>query len=92
MLATMGHWDGPVRQHGDPCAGRYRLGTWLHDGGRIVAVSDEEGRETLTVHDVTGANAPQRLDGVDLSSHCPHGRPVLLRMPLGEIERRFGRA
>ena len=23
--------------------------------------------------------------------HCPHGRPVLLRMPLGEIERRFGR-
>jgi DNA mismatch repair protein MutL len=33
-----------------------------------------------------------QLDGVDLSSHCPHGRPVLLRMPLGEIERRFGRA
>jgi DNA mismatch repair protein MutL len=32
-----------------------------------------------------------QLDGVDLSSHCPHGRPVLLRMPLGEIERRFGR-
>ncbi len=31
------------------------------------------------------------LDGVDLSAHCPHGRPVLLRMPLGEIERRFGR-
>ena len=24
-------------------------------------------------------------------SHCPHGRPVLLRMPLAEIERRFGR-
>ncbi len=33
-----------------------------------------------------------QLDAVDLSSHCPHGRPVLLRMPLGEIERRFGRA
>ena len=29
---------------------------------------------------------------VDLRSHCPHGRPVLLRLPLGEIERRFGRA
>ena len=32
-----------------------------------------------------------QLDDVDLRSHCPHGRPVLLRMPLGEIERRFGR-
>jgi DNA mismatch repair protein MutL len=33
-----------------------------------------------------------QLDGVDLRSHCPHGRPVLLRLPLGEIERRFGRS
>jgi hypothetical protein len=28
---------------------------------------------------------------VDLRSHCPHGRPVLLRMPLAEIEQRLGR-
>jgi DNA mismatch repair protein MutL len=33
----------------------------------------------------------EQLDGVDLRSHCPHGRPVMLRLPLGEIERRFGR-
>jgi DNA mismatch repair protein MutL len=33
-----------------------------------------------------------QLDEVDLRSHCPHGRPVLLRMPLPEIERRFGRS
>jgi DNA mismatch repair protein MutL len=32
-----------------------------------------------------------QLDDVDLRSHCPHGRPVLLRMPLGEIEQRLGR-
>jgi DNA mismatch repair protein MutL len=32
-----------------------------------------------------------QLDAVDLRSHCPHGRPVLLRMSIGEIERRFGR-
>jgi DNA mismatch repair protein MutL len=32
-----------------------------------------------------------QLDTVDLRSHCPHGRPVLLRMALPEIERRFGR-
>ena len=32
-----------------------------------------------------------QLDDVDLRSHCPHGRPVMLRLPLAEIERRFGR-
>ncbi|MBN2574232.1 MAG: DNA mismatch repair endonuclease MutL [Deltaproteobacteria bacterium] len=32
-----------------------------------------------------------QLDGVDLRSHCPHGRPVLLRMPMAEIEQRLGR-
>jgi DNA mismatch repair protein MutL len=32
-----------------------------------------------------------QLDEVDLRSHCPHGRPVLLRMPLSEIEQRLGR-
>jgi DNA mismatch repair protein MutL len=31
------------------------------------------------------------LDGVDFRGHCPHGRPVLLRMPLSDLERRFGR-
>jgi DNA mismatch repair protein MutL len=32
-----------------------------------------------------------QLDEVDLRSHCPHGRPVLVRLPLTELERRFGR-
>lgn len=45
--------------------------------------------------DVLGREQAQallvQLDQVDLRSHCPHGRPVLLRMPLAEIERRFGR-
>ncbi len=33
----------------------------------------------------------ESMDGIDYRAHCPHGRPVLLRMSLGEIERRFGR-
>ena len=33
-----------------------------------------------------------RLDGVDFRAHCPHGRPLLLRMATGEIARRFGRS
>jgi DNA mismatch repair protein MutL len=45
--------------------------------------------DTLGRQEVLGLLA--QLDDVDLRSHCPHGRPVLLRMPLGEIERRFGR-
>jgi DNA mismatch repair protein MutL len=31
------------------------------------------------------------MDGIDFRAHCPHGRPVLLRLSLGELERRFGR-
>jgi len=31
------------------------------------------------------------LDRVDFSAHCPHGRPVLKRLPLSEIERMFRR-
>jgi len=45
--------------------------------------------------DVLGREQAQallaQLDAVDLRSHCPHGRPVLLRMSLTELERRFGR-
>jgi DNA mismatch repair protein MutL len=31
------------------------------------------------------------LDGLDYRAYCPHGRPVLVRLSLNEIERRFGR-
>jgi DNA mismatch repair protein MutL len=31
------------------------------------------------------------MDGVDFRAHCPHGRPVLLRMGIAELARRLGR-
>jgi DNA mismatch repair protein MutL len=31
------------------------------------------------------------MDAVDFRAHCPHGRPVLLRIGIAEIARRFGR-
>ena len=32
-----------------------------------------------------------QMDGIDFRAHCPHGRPVLLRIGTAEIARRFGR-
>jgi DNA mismatch repair protein MutL len=32
------------------------------------------------------------LDASDFRSHCPHGRPVLVRLSIPELERRFGRS
>jgi DNA mismatch repair protein MutL len=33
----------------------------------------------------------EAMDGVDYRVHCPHGRPVLLRIGITELARRFGR-
>ncbi len=33
----------------------------------------------------------ESMDEVDYKAHCPHGRPVLLRISVAEIARRFGR-
>ncbi len=32
------------------------------------------------------------LDEVDFNAHCPHGRPVMIRLTLAEVERLFKRA
>jgi DNA mismatch repair protein MutL len=31
------------------------------------------------------------LDDVDFAGHCPHGRPLVMRMSFGELERKVGR-
>jgi DNA mismatch repair protein MutL len=31
------------------------------------------------------------LDQVDFAGHCPHGRPVVMRLPYAELERKVGR-
>ncbi|MBW2186983.1 MAG: DNA mismatch repair endonuclease MutL [Deltaproteobacteria bacterium] len=33
----------------------------------------------------------QQLDGVDFNQHCPHGRPILQRLRLNDVEKMFRR-
>jgi len=44
------------------------------------AVPPEEARSLL-----------EALDEVDFSGHCPHGRPIIMRIGFGELEHRVGR-
>jgi DNA mismatch repair protein MutL len=44
--------------------------------------------------DISGEEARALLDGldaIDFKARCPHGRPVVFELPLGELERRVGR-
>ncbi|HVA37977.1 MAG TPA: PDZ domain-containing protein [Candidatus Dormibacteraeota bacterium] len=59
---TMAHWEEGVLHHGKGSGVRYRLAEWLHDGKRIVVVSDEGGRETFEVHHVDGSVPPREVD------------------------------
>jgi DNA mismatch repair protein MutL len=45
--------------------------------------------DRLSAHEVEALL--RSMDEVDFRAHCPHGRPVLLRMSIDEIARRFGR-
>jgi DNA mismatch repair protein MutL len=71
------------------------------DATELVADALDHVLATMACHSVVRAGdvlgAPEvralleSMDGIDYRAHCPHGRPVLLRMSVGEIERRFGR-
>ena len=58
---TFAHWEDAVLQYGRPDGVRYRLAQWLPDGVRLVAVSDGEGEETLTILHPDGRERLVRL-------------------------------
>jgi tricorn protease len=62
---SMGNWEGPVLQHGEPDGVRYRMLEWLNDGKRFVAVSDETGREALVIFNPEVAEEPKVLSGIE---------------------------
>src|SRR5262249_6951762 len=89
-------------RHGDPAQLLRRL---LDEWERAGTPSDEERVAKLLAeiacHSVVRAGdrlgpgetqaLVRSLDGVDLTAPAPHGRALLLRFPLAEIGRRFGR-
>ncbi len=50
---TLGNWEGPVLQFGEKDGMRYRLPIWMHDGKRVLVVSDDAGDESLEIYDAT---------------------------------------
>ncbi len=56
---SLGNWEGPVLQHGAPDGVRYRMLEWLNDSKRLVAISDETGREALVVFNPEDASEPK---------------------------------
>lgn len=60
---SFAHWEGPVRQHGEPDGVRYRLLRWLNDHERLIAAAGDDGpRERLTVLTADGSATPRWLD------------------------------
>ncbi len=92
---------GGIR-HGDPAQLlRELLETWSADGAPSEAQRLERVLAEIACHSVVRAGdrlSPSEveallraMDDADFSTNGPHGRPVLLRLPLSEIARRFGR-
>ena len=73
-----------------------------HGGSRAVEDRLDSVFATLACHSAVRAGDPlsppevaslfASLDAIDFRAHCPHGRPVLLRIRVDEIARRFGRS
>ncbi len=88
-------------RHGDPAELlRALLGRWAEDGAPSDAEQLERALAEIACHSVVRAGDRlsageaeallRALDGVGDAPN-PHGRPLMLRLPLAEIARRFGR-
>ena len=89
-------------RHGDPAdLLRRLLDEWTASGTPTEAELLARARSEIACHSVVRAGDRldpheaeallRNLDDLDPATPNPHGRPVLLRLPLAEIARRFGR-
>jgi DNA mismatch repair protein MutL len=92
---------GGIR-HGDPTHLLRKLLTdWANDGAPSEAERLDRVLAEIACHSVVRAGdrlSPSEaeallrsMDGADFSTHGVHGRPVMLRLSLADIARRFGR-
>jgi DNA mismatch repair protein MutL len=56
---------------------------------RIACHSVVRGNRTMTVTEIAALFS--QMDATDFSSNCPHGRPVLQKLTLAEVEKMFKR-
>src|SRR2546421_11262527 len=62
---SMGNWEGPVLQRGEPDGIRYRFLEWLNDGKRLLAINDATGRESLVVFNPEDAGEPKTFPDIE---------------------------
>ena len=62
---TFSNWEGAVRQHGERDGVRYRLLRWLHDGERLIGISDADGEERLVTFHTDDSQTPELLPELD---------------------------
>ncbi len=62
-LHAMGLWEGAPRRLGAVSRARYRLPSWLPDGKRVLAVTDEGGEEDLVIFTIDGSKEPRKIQG-----------------------------
>lgn len=62
---------------------------WDHLAATLACHASVRGGQTLSVDEVR--SLLMALEEVERSGHCPHGRPVAVRLSETEIRRRFGR-
>lgn len=77
------------------------LGEISHAGERAFSGAIDRAIATMACHGSVRAGDPvapeearallASLDEVDFAGHCPHGRPVVMRIGWGELEHRVGR-
>ena len=88
---SFAHWEGAVRQHGEPDGVRYRFLTWLGDHERLVAAAgDDREEERLVILTADGSTPPRWLDGVDVGrlvelTVSPHADEVAVTNHRGEL-------
>jgi len=65
---AMANWSGPVYQLGAKPGARYRLPAWLHDGKKIVFITDEKSEDVIQIRDGSNQKPPVTLPALDIGS------------------------